>query len=81
MARNAAKLPRVQGTYTDTPLLDCSGRETVRENGNWKALAWVWLDCALASATIFLSVSVDDIGMVGDKHNQKTHVEKIDETS
>ena len=29
----------------------------------------------------FLSVSVDDIGMAGDKHNQKTHVEKIDETS
>ena len=29
----------------------------------------------------YFSVSVDDIGMAGDKHNQKTHVEKIDETS
>ena len=29
----------------------------------------------------FLSVSVDDIGMAGEKHNQKTHAEKIDETN
>ena len=43
VARNVAKLPRVQETYTDTPLLDCSGRETIRENGEWKALAWVCL--------------------------------------
>ena len=75
---------RVKEMCTDTALLDCCGRDSLKRSGlrmHWRKRSGKLLLCAVANGTgLFLSVYVDDTMMARKMHNLDPMWKRLKET-